>query len=987
MKNWGKLIPVLVITALCFVALAAETFAAPFAYITNKDDDTVSVIDIATNTVVATVDVGNGPQAAVVSPDGEKVYVANRLEMTAGISVIDTATNTLTDYLGAFYPVFMAISPDGERLYISTEAWKKSNEHHFLYVYDIANNTTARVDLRNMLNNYIIKNGNSRGVAVSPDGSKAYVAVAGRDVVNVIDTAANTVSKVIVVGNWPWGVAVSPDGTRLYVTNHDDDTVSVIDTAANSELLTVNVGLGSGPVGIAVSPNGAKAYVANKKNDTVSVIDTVSNTVTATVPVGDAPMGLSVSPTGTRVYVTCAGNNIVSVIDTATNTVINNVLVGNKPVTVGNFITPEALMTATPAFHDFGSLSAGSTSSQQTFTVKNAGTASLTIGAVALSGTDNTEFQISSNTCTHGTVLNSLDTCTIGAKFAPASGGSKEASIRIAYTAAKAGAYEIDLAGTGSGPTITVIDPIAPTGDYTVNFSGVKANTTSDEVISIVNNGNQSLVIGSIAGSDTLSAPFSLVAGQDNCSNQTLSISGVSQSCTFTVSFSPTTSGTVTPDTFDIPSNALGTISFTLQGSAITGDSVDLLAWDEVSPINDYILPIGDVNQGDTSWPKYLRTKNKGNYAYPNTNLSIESVEITGDNAAEFNIVFVPDEFWTFDKFCGPTTPFFVKPHPGHCNMYVTLTPQSPGDKTATVEIVSNDPYDGTKYFTLTGRGVGPDVEASDSIEPMNDLAAAIGNVAVGESASVEIEVANTGNSDLTVNDIMLTGDADFSLDLEGGLTPCGIAYPVLGANHDCTVAVILNSTSEGAKSATLSIFSNDPDEGTVDISLSGTGVINKPPTAPVLVKPENGSTIAATDIVFGWKASTDSDGDAITYDLFVCDNSGFAGCATPENTNPITASLKGVTYAGACTGMLFIGIALAGGLSRRRKLALIIVELLMAGALLAACGGGGGGKTPPKPVTFNAGDMAVGTTYYWKVVATDGIASTGSETWSFTTE
>jgi YVTN family beta-propeller protein len=980
MKDRSKVIPVAVITALCFVALAAETFAAPFAYITNKDDDTVSVIDIATNTVVATIDVGNGPQAAVVSPDGEKVYVANRQEMTAGISVIDTATNTLTVSIGSFYPVFIAISPDGTKLYISTESWKKSNDHHILNVYDIVNNTTTKVELINMYNQYIIENGKSRGVAVSPDGSTAYVAVAGRDVVNVIETATNTVSGMIGVGNWPWGVAVSPDGTRLYVTNHDDNNVTVIDTVTNSNLLSINVG--SGPLGIAVSPDGTTAYVANKKNDTVSVIDTASNTVTDTVSVGDAPKGLSVSPTGTRVYVTCAGNDIVSVIDTATNTVINNVLVGNNPVTVGNFITPEAVMAATPDFHDFGSLAAGSTSSR-TFTVKNVGTASLTIGTVAMGGTDKTEFQVSSNTCTYGTVLGSLDTCTINAEFAPGSGGSKTASIRVAYTAAEAGAYNIDLAGTGVGPTITVIDPIVPTGDYTVNFSGVKANTNSDEVITIVNDGNQSLVIGAIASSDTLSAPFSLVAASDGCSSTTLT---TSQSCTFTVRFSPTTSGTVPPDTFDIPSNALGTISFTLQGFAITGDSVDLRVWDEISPINDYLLPIGDVNLGVTSWPVYIRTSNKGIYSPPETNLTIESVLITGDNAAEFSIVFVEDTSWP--GFCGPSTPFPVKP--AYCNMYVTLTPQSPGEKTATVEIVSNDPYDGAKYYTLTGRGVGPDIEVSDSIDPMDDLAAAIGNVTVGESATVEIEVGNSGTDDLTMNDMMLTGDADFSLDLEGGLTPCGIAYPVLGANHDCTVAVILNSTSEGAKSATLSIFSNDPDEGTVGILLSGTGVapvINNAPSAPVLVTPKDGSTVAATGIVFGWNAATDPDGDTVEYDLYVCEDSAFTGCATPENTTPLTASLKGVTYAGAGTGMLLIGIALAGGTSRRRKLALVLAALLMAGTLLAACGGGGKSTVQTGDMTFTADDMTAGTTYFWKVEATDGTDTTPSGTWSFNTK
>ena len=63
--------------------------------------NTVSVIDTATNTVTATVNVGRSPAGVAVTPDGRKVYVANRLD-AGTVSVIDTATNTVTDmYAGS----------------------------------------------------------------------------------------------------------------------------------------------------------------------------------------------------------------------------------------------------------------------------------------------------------------------------------------------------------------------------------------------------------------------------------------------------------------------------------------------------------------------------------------------------------------------------------------------------------------------------------------------------------------------------------------------------------------------------------------------------------------------------------------------------------------------------------------------------------------------------------------------------------------------
>ena len=78
-----------------FLLLCAATAAqaAPFAYITNEGSATVSVIDTATQTVVATVPVGSLPCGVAVTPDGALVYVANAGGDT--VSVIDTATNTV----------------------------------------------------------------------------------------------------------------------------------------------------------------------------------------------------------------------------------------------------------------------------------------------------------------------------------------------------------------------------------------------------------------------------------------------------------------------------------------------------------------------------------------------------------------------------------------------------------------------------------------------------------------------------------------------------------------------------------------------------------------------------------------------------------------------------------------------------------------------------------------------------------------------------
>ena len=89
------------IITLVMLAIIGLSVNAQTAYITNSGDSTVSVINVATNTVTATITVGTYPDGVSVSPDGSKVYVANDGDNT--VSVINTATNTVIGYNYSWY--------------------------------------------------------------------------------------------------------------------------------------------------------------------------------------------------------------------------------------------------------------------------------------------------------------------------------------------------------------------------------------------------------------------------------------------------------------------------------------------------------------------------------------------------------------------------------------------------------------------------------------------------------------------------------------------------------------------------------------------------------------------------------------------------------------------------------------------------------------------------------------------------------------------
>jgi len=115
------------------------------------------------------------------------------------------------------------------------------------------------------------------GVAFTPDNTKIFLTTAGAQSVTVIDVSrllrtlrtrrqpfgndlsasAEYVSSRIDVGHNPRGIALSPDGKRLYVANRLDDTLSVIDTGSEKVVSTIDLG---GPKNIDALRRGERLF-------------------------------------------------------------------------------------------------------------------------------------------------------------------------------------------------------------------------------------------------------------------------------------------------------------------------------------------------------------------------------------------------------------------------------------------------------------------------------------------------------------------------------------------------------------------------------------------------------------------------------------------------------------------------------------------------------------------------------------------------------
>lgn len=138
------------------------------------------------------------------------------------------------------------------------------------------------------------------------DGNGTWLVTANPDNNSVtffdVTNDRNRKLREIPVGEEPNGVAVNPQGTRAYVANTVSGTISVLNITRNSPQvarIVQEIPVGVEPYGVALTPNGRKLYVTNRRSNTVSVIDTATNRVTATITdVGFAPTGIAITNNG-----------------------------------------------------------------------------------------------------------------------------------------------------------------------------------------------------------------------------------------------------------------------------------------------------------------------------------------------------------------------------------------------------------------------------------------------------------------------------------------------------------------------------------------------------------------------------------------------------------------------------------------------------------------------------------------------------------------
>jgi hypothetical protein len=218
--------------------------------------------------------------------------------------------------------------------------------------------------------------------------------------------------------------------------------------------------------------------------------------------------------------------------------------------TVNSIVPSNVVVTdsiAPPGDHalPFGNVIEGQTVSA-TVTVSAEGTAPLVIGQIG--GVD-LPFAVANDTCSNQTVAPG-DNCTFEIQFQPAVVGPVSDTLDIPSDDPDDPTVTLNVSGNGIPqftPDIRVTDAADPVDDLRFGFRNVLMSEPADTPITVTNDGDADLVIGTVGQS--LAAPFSIFA--DGCSNQSIAPAA---SCTITVRFAPDAIDDFS-DSFDIPSN------------------------------------------------------------------------------------------------------------------------------------------------------------------------------------------------------------------------------------------------------------------------------------------------------------------------------------------------------------------------------------------------------------------------------------------------
>ncbi|MFH1654412.1 MAG: choice-of-anchor D domain-containing protein [Pseudomonadota bacterium] len=421
-------------------------------------------------------------------------------------------------------------------------------------------------------------------------------------------------------------------------------------------------------------------------------------------------------------------------------------------------ITPDPL--------EFSNTRVGQSSSQETLTIANPNAKnSLKITTIFLG--DQTNFQIDSDACSN-TTLKKLTSCDLTISFNPSEDGHFVTSIAVSNNGSNKTDY-VTITGRGIEPAVTLSRSSIDFGDQPIN------TTSTAKGVTLVNSGDDTLSITQIA----TSTGFGFT---DDCGTNL----SAGSSCTINATFTPTAAGAAT-GTLTITDDAQGSPHVvTLEGTGIIPGQPGL----SLSATN---IAFGRQTVNTTSAGHDI------------------TVTSTGTVNLNITVISASSNFAQTNDCVGALAPGAT------CTITSTFTPPSEAVFSGTLLIV-NDTADSPEEISLSGTGTAippltPDVSLSTTSLEFGD------QTVESKSASQTVTLTNSGTADLSVDSVVISGEAADSFTKNDDCH-----QKTLSSGSSCEIDIAFGPAEAGDQTALLQIDDNTSTTPQT-ISMDGTGL------------------------------------------------------------------------------------------------------------------------------------------------------------------
>ena len=235
-------------------------------YISDSGLGLLLAYDAAKGKIIKTYPIGYGAFGTAINKEGNLIFINNEAGNT--VTVLDVKTNSVKAIITGFAQPRQGVklNPDNSKLYVTNFANDK------ITVVDVA---TLKIDTT------ISGFSKIRAISITKNGNTLFAANSGANEIAVVDIASGKIIKTIPVGKDPYGATLSPDETILLSGNKIDNTLSVIDIPSLTNTNTIT-GFKEPRQAIVFSKYGKQVYVLN--NDlSISIVNLATNKIIRTI--------------------------------------------------------------------------------------------------------------------------------------------------------------------------------------------------------------------------------------------------------------------------------------------------------------------------------------------------------------------------------------------------------------------------------------------------------------------------------------------------------------------------------------------------------------------------------------------------------------------------------------------------------------------------------------------------------------------------------